>query len=507
MPALAARRHLPQSRRTISIRTAFPVGGDATLPRATFDPSCIHRTGVMHPVIVINVVGLTSRLLGPSTPHLSSLAARSGARPLRAILPAVTCAAQSTMLTGLPPSDHGIVGNGWYFRDLGEVFLWRQSNRLVQGEKIWEVAKRRDAGFTCANLFWWYAMHTAADISVTPRPIYLADGRKLPDCYATPDGLRDELTRQLGPFPLFRFWGPATSIDSSRWITEAALYVRARFAPTLTLVYLPHLDYDLQRQGPDGPGITAALGEVDALCGRLIADAGRDGADVIVLSEYGITRVARPVHINRALRAAGLLRVRVERGREQLDPVTSEAFAVADHQIAHVYVRDPRRLAETAAVLSALPGVETVLDADGKRAHGLDHERAGELVAVAQADAWFTWYHWLDDAKAPDFARTVEIHRKPGYDPVELFVDPAFRFPRLAVASRLARRALGFRTLLDVIPLDAALVKGSHGRPTDDPLDGPLLIGADPAQLGGGDVPMAAIKDIVLHHVFDRPAG
>lgn len=461
----------------------------------------------MRKLIVLDVVGLTPRLLGAHTPHLSQLAARTGKRPLQAILPAVTCSAQSTMLTGLAPSGHGIVGNGWYFRDLGETFLWRQSNRLVQGEKIWETAKKRDPAFTCANLFWWYAMHTQADISVTPRPMYRADGRKLPDCYTTPGGLRDELTRELGPFPLFRFWGPATTIESSRWIARAALHVRRVYDPTLTLVYLPHLDYDLQRFGPDDPRIATALGEVDALCGEIIADADRDGADLIVVSEYGITTVCQPVHINRALRRAGLLRVRDERGLEQLDPVSSAAFAVADHQIAHVYVRDPERIAETAAVLRDIPGVEQVLDADGKRAAGLDHERSGDLVAVARSDSWFTWYHWFDDAKAPDFARTVEIHRKPGYDPVELFVNPKFRFPRLAVAWRLAKRALGLRTLLDVIPLDASLVKGSHGRPTDDPRDGPLLIGADPATLPEGDVPMAALRDIILHHLFDRIAA
>jgi predicted AlkP superfamily pyrophosphatase or phosphodiesterase len=272
-------------------------------------------------------------------------------------------------------------------------------------------------------------------------------------------------------------------------------------------VYLPHLDYDLQRFGPDDPRIAPALAAVDALCGEIIADAGRDGADVIVVSEYGITKVTRPLHINRALRRAGLLRVREERGLEQLDMSASAAFAVADHQIAHVYIRDNDRIAETASVLSDLPGVEQVLDAAGKRANGLSHERAGELVAVSEADAWFTWYHWLDDEKAPDFARTVEIHRKPGYDPVELFLDPAFRFPRLAVASRIAKRKLGFRSLLDVIPLDASLVKGSHGRPTDDPLDGPLVIGADPVLAGDGPVPMAAVKDIIMHHLFDRSAG
>jgi predicted AlkP superfamily pyrophosphatase or phosphodiesterase len=457
----------------------------------------------MRPVIVINVPGLTPNLLGPAMPRLSRLAAEVGMTPLRALLPAVTCTAQSTMLTGLPPAEHGIVANGWYFRDLGETMLWRQSNRLVRGEKIWEAAKRRDPAFSCANLFWWYAMHTSADISVTPRPIYLADGRKLPDCYTKPAGLHDALTRQFGVFPLFRFWGPATSIESSRWIADAALYVREHHQPTLTLVYLPHLDYDMQRLGPSDPAIASALSEVDALCGELIDDARRDGATVIVVSEYGITAVSRPIHINRALRQAGLLRVRDERGREQFDPSASIAFAMSDHQIAHVYVHDASRVAEVAALLRALPGVERVLNADGKRAEGLDYERSGELVVVAAADAWFTWYYWLDDAKAPDFARTVDIHRKPGYDPVELFIDPAFRFPRIAVATRLFRRALGFRTPLDVIPLDASLVKGSHGRPTDDPRDGPLVIGAGREPLADGMIPMAAIKDIVLQHLFE----
>jgi predicted AlkP superfamily pyrophosphatase or phosphodiesterase len=409
------------------------------------------------------------------------------------------------MLTGLDPSGHGIVGNGWYFRDLGEVFLWRQSNRLVAGEKVWEAARRRDPAFTCANLFWWYAMHTSADISVTPRPIYLADGRKIPDCYATPGDLAQELTQRLGPFPLFKFWGPATTIESSRWIADAALHVRRTRKPTLTLVYLPHLDYDLQRVGPDHPAIPKALSEVDVLCGALIDDAARDGADVLVVSEYGITPVSRPVHLNRALRRAGLLMVREELGREQLDPSESIAFAVADHQVAHLYVRDEARIAEVAKVVAAEPGVEKVLDRAGQAAAGIAHERSGELVAVARPDSWFTWYHWLDDARAPDFARTVEIHRKPGYDPVELFLDPALRLPKLSIAWRLAKRALGFRALMDVIPLDATLVKGSHGRLPADRAEGPLMIGADPACLPDGDeaVAMKDVKRIILHHLFE----
>src|SRR6266852_4678801 len=172
----------------------------------------------MREVVLINVVGLTGRLLGQSTPNLERLASRGQARPLATVTPAVTCPVQSTFLTGLLPRDHGIVANGWYFRDLSEVWLWRQSNRLVAGEKVWDAARRMEPRFTAANVFWWYNMYSSADIGVTPRPMYPADGRKIPDCYAAPPELRDELTRLLGPFPLFRFWGPATDLSSSQWI-------------------------------------------------------------------------------------------------------------------------------------------------------------------------------------------------------------------------------------------------------------------------------------------------
>jgi len=456
----------------------------------------------MHATLVLNVVGLTPGLLGPHAPNLQRLASRGGMRALDTVTPAVTTTVQSTFVTGTSPREQGIVANGWYFRDLAEVWLWRQSNRLVAGEKVWESGRRRDPAFTCAKLFWWYNMYSSADWSVTPRPMYPADGRKLPDIYTDPPQLRDELNATLGEFPLFRFWGPAADISSSEWIARCALHVRKKHRPTLALVYLPHLDYNLQRLGPSHPNIKADVAQVDALCGELIDAAERDGDRVIVLSEYGITAVQRPIHINRALRKAGLIRIREELGRELLDAGACKAFAVADHQIAHIYVSDPALLPQVKAQVEALPGVERVLDEAGKRALGLDHPRSGELVAIAHADSWFTWYYFLDEVRAPDFARTVDIHRKPGYDPVELFLDPALRFPKLRIASRLARKALGMRYLMDVISLDATLVKGSHGRPTDRPDDGPLLISSEPHLLPPGRVAATDVKRIMLDHVF-----
>jgi predicted AlkP superfamily pyrophosphatase or phosphodiesterase len=451
--------------------------------------------------LVLDVVGLTPALL-EHAPNLKALAAAGGLRPLTTVLPAVTTTVQSTFVTGLLPRDHGIVGNGWYFRDLAEVWLWRQSNRLVEGEKLWETAKRRDPAFTCAKLFWWYNMYATADYTVTPRPMYPADGRKLPDIYTQPAGLRDELQRELGQFPLFRFWGPTADIESTRWIARSALRVLERQRPTLTLVYLPHLDYCLQRLGPSHPSIAAEVAAVDALCGELIEAAGRAGAAVVVLSEYGITEVSRPVHVNRELRRAGWLAVREELGREQLDAGASQAFAVADHQVAHVYVARPELVPEVAALLRELPGVERVLDAQGKREVGLDHPRAGELVAVADAHSWFTYYHFLDDDRAPDYARTVDIHRKPGYDPAELFVDPQLKAAKLRIGLRLAQKVLGMRYLMDVIPLDATLVRGSHGRVTDRAADGPLFITSEPQLLGEGPVAATGVRDLLLDHVF-----
>jgi predicted AlkP superfamily pyrophosphatase or phosphodiesterase len=461
----------------------------------------------MQRTVVLNVVGLTVDHVGESTPNLRALARGGGLRPLHTVLPAVTCAVQSTFTTGLLPRGHGCVANGWYFRKLSEVWFWRQTNRLVAGEKIWDAGYRRDPTFTCAKLFWWYNMYSSATYAVTPRPMYPADGRKIPDIYTEPPELREELQARLGPFPLFHFWGPAADIRSSRWIAECTRYIYDTWRPTLSLVYLPHLDYNLQRLGPSHPAIRGDLQAIDAVCGELIAHVRRDGARVIILSEYGMTDVGGPVHINRALREAKWLRVRRELGRELLDAGASDAFAVADHQIAHVYVRRPALVPEVKKLLEGLPGVEAVLDEEGKCAHGLDHPRSGELVALTQTDRWFTYYYWLDDRVAPDFARTVDIHRKPGYDPVELFLDPALQAPKLKIGWGLLKKALGFRFLMDVISLDATLVKGSHGSVNRDPEAGPVLISSEPSLLRQKAVHATEVKTIILNHVFGPEAS
>ncbi len=466
----------------------------------------------MNRLAVLNVVGLTESLIGEATPHLRRFRETGSFARIVPAFPAVTCAAQSNYLTGAPPARHGIVGNGWYHRELAEVHFWKQSNHLVAAPKLWEELRTRDPRFTCAKLFWWFNMFSTADWSITPRPMYPADGRKVFDIYTWPYAIRADIQRDLGAFPFFGFWGPAAGVKSpaggpdvvSRWIAEAAKWIENRHQPTLNLVYLPHLDYNLQRHGPPeanaGRGSAPAevapdLRAIDAMVGDLIAFFQRRGVRVVILSEYGLTRVDTPIHLNRVFRQRGWLSVKDELGLELLDAGASRAFAVADHQIAHIYLNDASLAPAVAELVAEQPGVAQVLREAGKTERGLNHPRAGDLIAVARENAWFTYYYWLDDAVAPDFARTVDIHRKPGYDPVELFTDPALAPLSLKakIGWRLLQKKLGFRMLMDVIPLDATLVRGSHGCRPADAKDWPVLMADRAGALSGSPFDSTAV--------------
>jgi predicted AlkP superfamily pyrophosphatase or phosphodiesterase len=444
------------------------------------------------PVAVINVVGLTRSLL----PHAPRLSALGDPAILQPVLPAVTCSVQASMLTGKPVEAHGIVANGWYDRDQAEVRLWARSGKLIQAPCVWDAAKQRDPAATCANLFWRHAAYTTADHIVIERPIYRADGRKLPDCYANRPELRDMLQQRLGPFPLFHFWGPFADIRSSQWIADATRLVYEQHRPTLTLTYLPHLDYPLQKLGPDHPDIPGHVRQINEVAGDLIDYFQQQGVRPIVVSEYGIERVDRVIEINRALRRAGRLAIREECGGETLDCGASEAFAVADHQVAHVYLHprlaaSPQAREEAESLCRELPGVETV--------HRMAHRRAGEFVLEAEAGAWFTYDWWLDDARAPDFAPTIDIHRKPGYDPRELFCAAS----RWKLLRKLIGNKLGLRQRFDIIPLDPTCVRGSHGRTNNPPNLQPLCLPAPPGSATpDSPIPCSALHDIILQTMF-----
>ena len=455
----------------------------------------------MKKTVVLNVVALSPRVIGEHTPFLKKWIEKGKRAVVEPVLPAVTCSAQSVYLTGKWPSENGIVGNGWYFKDECEVKFWRQSNHLVQSPKVWDVLKAENSEFTVANMFWWYNMYSSADYAVTPRPLYPSDGRKLPDIHTQPMELRDRLQQELGQFPLFSFWGPNANIESSKWIAEASKKVDQWYNPTLNLIYLPHLDYALQKFGIDFDKIGVELKAIDSLCEDLIGYFEKQGTHMILVSEYAITSVNHPIHINRMLRKAGMIQVKDELGLETLDAGTSKAFAVVDHQLANVYVNDKSELAKVKALLEKTPGIELVLDEEGKKNYHLDHERAGDLVVVADKNSWFTYYFWLDDAKAPDYARCVDIHRKPGYDPVEMFLDPKIKFPMVTVGSKVLKKKLGFRYLMDVIPLDATLVKGAHGRVSESDLDKPVFVTQDLDLLESEKIQPTHIFDLIIKSV------
>lgn len=454
------------------------------------------------PLVLLNAVGLTRRLL-PHAPRLAAMAKSGWVADMPEVLPAVTCTAQATLLTGKRPRDHGVVANGWLFRDTNEVRFWQQSNALMQAEPVYATARRRAAergrSFTSAKLFWWFNQGAAVDISVTPKPWYGVDGNKAFGISGTPAGYSDELERTLGKFPFPAFWGPTAGLPATDWIAKCAAQVLEDKRPDLTLVYLPHLDYEPQRRGPSGCDMTKYVKELDDACEPLLDAAKKIGAQVWVVSEYGHCDVTTAVELNRALRRAGLLEVRDGPFGEQLDLYGSRAVAVCDHQLAHVYVPNPADIPKVKDVLSALAGVAGTYSGEERAAIGLDHPRSGEIVLLSKPDAWFAYPFWLDDRKAPDYARAVAIHHKPGFDPCELFWDPKLLVPKLRAARRLIQKKLGFRTIFDVVPLDASLVRGSHGLAAADARDRPLLVGHGPNP--GVSVPMTAVRNLILSAV------
>lgn len=454
----------------------------------------------MPPVLVINAVGLTARLL-PFAPRLKAIAEEGWAAPLAEVVPAVTCTAQATLLTGEAVDRHGVVANGWLFRDTNEVRFWQQSNRLIQAEPLYVTARRRAAArgvpFTSAKLFWWFNQGAEVDFSITPKPWYGVDGNKAFDVSGSPAEFPETLKKKLGDFPFPSFWGPMAGLPSTQWIANCAAITLREHRPELTLVYLPHLDYEPQRRGPRGCDMPKSVKELDKAAAPLLDAAEEIGAEVWIVSEYGHCDVDTPVYINRVLRAAGMLAVRRGPFGEQFDTFDSRAFAVVDHQLAHVYVKQSGDIPRVLDLLRGLPGVGEVVAGSDRAKYQLEHERSGEVIALAEPRAWFAYPFWLDDKLAPDYARAVAIHNKPGFDPCELFFDPKFRAPKLWAGHRLIQKKLGFRTIFDLTPLDGRIVRGSHGLAAVDPLDAAILVGHGTRPCGER-TPMTAVKELVL---------
>ncbi len=435
-------------------------------------------------VILLSVPGLREKDVA-AMPRLGELTAAGAMVDLVPSFPCVTCPVQATMTTGRPCSEHGVIANGFYWRDRRRIEMWTSPNDCINRPQLWDLLGSHDAALTSAVWFPLHAKECGADYVCLPAPVHNPDGSESLWCYTRPVDLYGELRDVLGHFPLQHFWGPMANIRSTDWIVDSAVVAARRWRPNLSYIYLPHLDYAAQRTGPESPAAVAAVAELDAALGRLIDGCHEVYDDEplwLVAGEYAISPVDHVVYPNRVLREAGLLAVREEDDGEHLDLNASRAWALTDHQLSHVFVTDadPATTARVAELFAEQPGIAEVVAGDQLGQYGLNHGRSGEVVLISTPDSWQAYYYWLDDAKAPGFARTVDIHRKPGYDPVELHFDPATRS----------------------IPLDATLVSGSHGAPAVDRSQRTVLLSSE-----AGVLPAKTVADVDVAGIVLREFG
>ncbi len=430
--------------------------------------------------ILLSIPGLREKDL-PAMPNLRQLTAGGEMAALIPSFPCVTCPVQAAMTTGKPPSEHGVVANGFFWRGRGQVEMWTSPNECIDRSQLWDLLSHHEAELTSAV---WFPLHSKgceADFVCTPAPIHNPDGSESLWCYTRPMELYGQLRDELGHFPLKHFWGPIANIQSSRWIADSAMFAARQSQPDLFYIYLPHLDYAAQRTGPDSDPATVAVGELDEVIGRLaqgMVEAYGDELFWLVAGEYAIVPVDHVTYPNRVLREAGLLKIRQEEDGEHLDPAGSRAWAMVDHQTSHVFVADadPDTVGKVAEMFRGQPGIAEVLVGAQLARYELDHARSGEIVLISTPNSWQAYYWWLDDAKAPTFARTVDIHRKPGYDPVELHFDPATKS----------------------IPLDATRVRGSHGAPADDRTQQSVILSSEPISFTGPTVSDRDVFTVIM---------
>ena len=416
----------------------------------------------MTPVILISVPGLRERDIA-SMSNLSALTAAGQSAVLTPSFPCVTCPVQANMTTGRLPAAHGFVANGFFWRIRQKIEMWTSPNECIERPQIWDLLSHSEGSPQSAV---WFSMHSVgceADFICTPKPIHNPDGTESLWCYTRPTEFYGELRDKLGHFPLQHFWGPMANIRSSRWIASSAAIAAARWQPDFFWIYLPHLDYAAQKSGPDSPAALEAIGELDNLLQALQVDfqeAYQSNPLWLIAGEYAITPVNHVSYPNRILREAGLLAVQEMADGEHLDLARSKAWALVDHQFSHLFVadRDAATIAAVAALFKGQPGIADVLVGDQRCRYALDHERSGDVILISSPESWQAYYYWQSDDRAPAFARSVDIHRKPGYDPVELHVDMATRS----------------------IPLDATLIRGSHGAPADDAGQKTVLLTSSP---------------------------
>ena len=431
-------------------------------------------------VVLLSIPGLRARDLS-SMPNLSRLFVGGGHAILVPSFPAVTCPVQANMTTGTPPREHGVVANGFYWRDQRRVEMWTAWNDCIQKPQIWDILHDRDRAITSAV---WFALHSkgsGADFICTPAPVHNDDGSESPWCFTRPEALYDEFKAKFGHFPLHNFWGPLAGIEATKWIVDSAIMTAEKYKPNFFYLYLPHLDYAAQKTGPDSKAAHQAVVDLDTELGKLITGfekAYSENPLWLATSEYVINAVNDVSYPNRLLREAGLLKVIEAEDGEHLDFLNSKAWALVDHQFSHIYVQDsdPKTIKKVTKLFAKHPGIAEVITAEGIAQYKLDHERTGDIILVSDPHSWQAYYWWLDDSKAPEYARTVDIHRKPGYDPVELFVDARSK----------------------TIPLNANLVRGSHGAPAKEVSQRGVLLTSEPGVYLGGQLADTQVAELIL---------
>ncbi len=407
-------------------------------------------------------------------PRLQALTQRGDHVPLRSSFPAVTWPVQANMLTGCLPSEHGVIANGFYWRDAHEVEMWTAWNDKILRPQVWDVLRARGSNNRTAVWFPMLSKGCGADFVCMPAPIHNPDGSESLWCYTKPTEYYGALRDRFGHFPLQHFWGPLAGRPSSQWILDTAAFAFQQLRPSFFYIYLPHLDYAAQKFGPNSPQALSAVRELDEMLGVFfdsLVERMQQTPRFIMVSEYVITDVSHVSYPNRILREAGLLQVKPERDGadlEQLDFANSDAWALVDHQFSHVFIRDgnPSVIHQVEELFRSQQGIAEVLIGEERSKYQMNHERSGECILISTPDSWQAYYWWFDDAKAPSYARTVDIHRKPGYDPVELHFDPVNR----------------------CIPLDASLIGGSHGAPATEATQLGIALTNFPGGLGSHEL-------------------
>ena len=333
------------------------------------------------------------------------------------VFPAVTCTVQASFRTALPPSEHGMIANGLFDRNLRKTFFWEQASSLYKGKRIWEGFRKK--GNSVGQICWQQAIGNDSDLILTPAPIHKHHGGMIQDFYARPHGLYKHLCdKQKKTFNLHSYWGPFTSSASTEWIANATIeLLKSGKAADLQLAYLPHLDYEMQKSGPDSKASEKEFAKLENILERLFAAAKFADYEILIFGDYAITDAKEAVFPNKILRDAGLFSTREVRGALYPDIYSSQAFAMVDHQVAHVYISDKSDISKAKTALQLAPGIKNVFDHKE-----INHARSGELILEAEKAYWFAYPWWDHKSEAPDYASHVDIHNKPGFDPCELFM-------------------------------------------------------------------------------------